>query len=56
MKLKNFIKKLRNIAEEYGDDINVIMADEISVVDPIFSDKYSVGKSVVITDQDKKDD
>ncbi|MBI2050489.1 MAG: hypothetical protein HYT31_01645 [Parcubacteria group bacterium] len=51
MKLIDFIKKLNHIAEEYGGDAEVIMADELPVVDPVFSDKYSVGKSVVITDQ-----
>ena len=51
MKLKNFIKKLKNLAQKHGDDIEVIMADEIPVVDPIFSDGYSAGKNVVITDE-----
>jgi len=51
MKLKDFIKKLKNIAEEHGDDAEVIMADEIPVVEPVFSDKYSAGKNIVITDE-----
>lgn len=51
MKLKNFIKELRKIAREYGEDIEVIMADGIPVVDPVFSDGYYDGKNVVITDQ-----
>lgn len=51
MKLKDFIKKLNNLAQEYGDDIEVIMADEIPVVDPVFSDGYSAGENIVITDE-----
>ncbi len=51
MKLKEFIKKLERIAKKHGDDSEVIMADNISVVDPVFSKKYSNGKSVVITDE-----
>jgi len=51
MKLKDFIKKLKNIAEEHGDDVEVVMADEIPVVGPLFSDKYSAGENVVITDE-----
>ena len=53
MKLKDFIKELKAIAEKKGDDLEVIMADNISVVSPKFSDKYSGSKPcVVITDQD----
>ena len=51
MKLKDFIKKLNNLAQEHGDDAEVIMADGIPVVDPVFSDGYSAGKNVVITDE-----
>ena len=51
MKLKKFIKKLENIAEKYGDDIKVIMADNISVVNPVFSKKYPNKKNVIITDE-----
>lgn len=50
MKLKKFIEILRNIEKEQGENLEVIMADNIPVVEPIFSDKY-YGKKVVITDQ-----
>jgi len=51
MKLKKFIKKLKNIVKKYGDDAEVIMADNISVVNPVFSRKYPNRKNVVITDK-----
>lgn len=51
MRLKNFIKKLENIAKKHGDDTEVIMADNISVANPIFSRKYPNRKSVVVTDR-----
>lgn len=52
MKLKEFIKELKYIAKKKGDDLEVIMADNIDVVSPKFSDKYPRSKScVVITDQ-----
>lgn len=51
MKLKKFIKKLQEIEKQYGKDSEVIMADYIPVVGPIFlSDKY-LGDKVVITDK-----
>lgn len=50
MKLKNFIKKLNKIVRKEGNSIEVIMADGISVIGPVFSKKYKV-PSVVITDQ-----
>lgn len=52
MKLKDFIRKLKIIAKNKGDDLEVIMADNIDVVSPKFSDKYPRSKScVIITDQ-----
>lgn len=51
MKLKNFIQKLKNIAEKHGGNAEVIMADNASVISPIFSKKYSSKKNVVITDE-----
>ncbi|MEA1926126.1 MAG: hypothetical protein U9M90_02675 [Patescibacteria group bacterium] len=51
MKLKDFIKKLENIVNKHGNDIEVIMADNISVVNPVFSKKYPSGKNVIITDE-----
>jgi len=52
MKLRDFIKELKIIAKKKGDNLEVIMADNISVVSPRFSNKYPRPKScVVITDQ-----
>ena len=51
MNLNQFIEKLKIIEKEYGSDLEVIMADGISVVSPIFIDGYK-GKKVVITDED----
>ena len=50
MKLKEFIKKLDKISDEQGDDLDVVMADNIPVVDPIFLDNFCNSKKVVITD------
>lgn len=49
MNLKDFIKKLQRIERDNGS-IKVVMADDIPVVEPVFSDKYH-GKKVIITDQ-----
>ena len=55
MKLKKFIKKLQEIRRKHGEDVEVIMADYIPVVEPVFlSDKYfgdKLGNKVVITDE-----
>lgn len=48
MRLKQFIKKLKEISKKHGEKLKVVMADNIPAVDPIFSDKYK-GKKVVIT-------
>ena len=50
MKLRKFIEKLMEIEKEEGGNLEVIMADDIPVVEPVFSDKYR-GKKVVITDE-----
>lgn len=52
MKLKEFIEKLERIAREYGNDVKVIMADDIPVAAPVFSKKYPDKKNVVITDEE----
>lgn len=52
MGLKEFIEKLERIAKKYGDDTKVIMADNVSVVNPVFSRKYVDKKNVVITDKE----
>lgn len=51
MKLKKFIEKLEEIKKEHGGDLDVIMADNISVIDPVFTDKYFNEEKVVITDR-----
>lgn len=50
MKLKDFIERLKRIGEEYSENLEVVMADDIPVVNPLVSEKYHGGK-VVITDQ-----
>jgi len=50
MKLKKFIEKLEEIKREQGENLQVIMADDIPIVVPVFSDEYG-DKKVVITDQ-----
>jgi len=52
MKLKQFINNLENIRKERGDDIEVIMADFISVVKPVYLYDNYLGEGVVITDQE----
>lgn len=49
MKLKKFIQKLKEIEVSQGSDIEVVMADYIPVVKPIFDQFY--GRKVIITDQ-----
>ncbi|MFA4937496.1 MAG: hypothetical protein WC575_04425 [Patescibacteria group bacterium] len=51
MKLKKFIKKLQEIRRKYGEDAEVIMADYIPVVEPVFSTNEYLGNKVVITDE-----
>lgn len=51
MKLKKFIKKLQEIRKKYGEDAEVIMADYIPVVKPIFLSDGRLGDKVVITDE-----
>jgi len=50
MKLKKFIEKLIKIKKTQGENLQVIMADNIPVTEPVFSNQYN-GKKVVITDQ-----
>ena len=51
MKLKTFIQKLEKISNKYGNDTEVILADNVSISNSVFSKKYPSGKSVVITDK-----
>lgn len=45
------MRTLEKIRGNYGDDVEVVMADNIPIVQPIFSDKYPHGKRVIITDE-----
>ena len=51
MKLKDFIKKLEKIAKNHGAYLEVVMADSIKVVDPVYVENFRYKKVVVITDQ-----
>jgi hypothetical protein len=51
MKLKIFIEKLEEIKKEHGEDLEVIMADNIPVVNPVFTSEYFNKEKIVITDQ-----
>lgn len=51
MKLKKFIKSLEKIRDKHEKDLEVIMADYIPVVEPVFSSDKYLGNRVVITDE-----
>ena len=51
MKLDKFIKKLQEIKRREGDNIEVVMADNIPVVSPVFFENFVDRKVVVITDE-----
>ena len=51
MKLKEFIKQLKNIQKRGGNSMQVRMADNILVVEPVMSSDRKGKKCVVITDQ-----
>jgi hypothetical protein len=48
MKLKKFIEKLKEVSEKHGENLEVVMADGIPVVTPIF---LKTDQEVVITDE-----
>lgn len=50
MKLKNFIGKLNEILKKHGGSLEVEMADNIAVVDPVLL-KDGKDTVVIITDQ-----
>lgn len=50
MQLKQFIESLKKIEEEHGENLEVVMADNIPVLEPVFSEEY-LDKKVIITDQ-----
>ena len=49
MKLKKFIENLEDISREHGEELEVIMADNIAVIEPVFSDQYG-GKKRMLND------
>ncbi len=51
MKLRKFIEQLQTIREKYGEDAEVVMADFIPVVEPVFLPNKDLGDNVVITDE-----
>jgi len=51
MKLKNFIEYLKTIQKVHDGDIEVVMADFISVVEPVFLNSHTGEPCVVVTDQ-----
>ena len=51
MILKEFIKKLQNIANKKGGSLEVVMADGMEVVKPLYLKDFMDKKVVVITDQ-----
>ncbi|MEK7554783.1 MAG: hypothetical protein AAB518_02250 [Patescibacteria group bacterium] len=51
MKLEGFIRKLEVLKGKYGKDVEVVMADYIPVVEPVFSSDEYLGNKVVITDK-----
>lgn len=50
MRLRNFINELNKLAKKYGDKMEVVTADNIPIVDPVFSKDYPSKKKVIITD------
>ena len=50
MKLNDFINLLNKIEKEHGKKIEVVMADNIPVVEPVFLNDFK-GEKVVITDE-----
>ena len=51
MILKKFIEKLENIRKKHGENMEVVMADNLTVVEPVFMKNYSVNEKVIITDK-----
>lgn len=51
MKLNKFIQKLIEIKEKEGDNMEVVMADNIPVVEPVLFKNILDEKVIVITDQ-----
>lgn len=51
MQLNKFIQSLQEIENKYGSSAEVLMADGIPVVAPIFLQDFLDSKAVIITDQ-----
>lgn len=51
MKLNKFIKKLEQIESRHGDSVEVLMADGIQVVCPVYLKDFFGSKAVIITDE-----
>ena len=51
MKLKEFIKQLKEIEATHGEAVEVKMADGISVKKPIYLENFINNKVVIITDK-----
>lgn len=52
MTLNEFINKLEVIAKEHSGSDEVVMADDIPVVDPVYINDLIFGSKVIITDQE----
>jgi hypothetical protein len=52
MTLNEFINKLQIIEKEHGGSDEVVMADDIPVVNPVYINDLIFGRKVVITDQE----
>ena len=51
MKLQEFINYLQEIKKNNGDNVEVVMADGISVVEPVFFEDYNGERRVVFSDE-----
>lgn len=51
MILKVFIKKLEKVARKHGFSAEVMMADGILVVDPVYLENFLNKEVVVVTDK-----
>jgi len=51
MELDKFIKKLQGIQSKHGDSIEVLMADGLPIVDPVYLKDFFNEMAVIITDR-----
>ena len=52
MKLQKFIEKLEGISKIHGADAEVMMADGIHVVNPVYLERFKNQQAVIVTDQE----